>query len=214
MSALARTSAPNTHNGTHNASGSGYTYAIAVSDEYVKIGTSVNPHGRIASIQTGNPHEIEVLAVVSGAILSEPDAHSAWYLDHHRGEWFHLTPYMRAWFDELQARSGANMRQPRRGPRMPKAPARGTADRDISDLLAKVWRRSERAVFPDPWCIEEWVESRIEPLCRDVRDTAKLSSRPIAAVVEALRDRLGLNPYPSTEATPTYPARLNHGGEE
>lgn len=74
-----------------------YVYAIRAGD-YVKIGKSDNPHGRINGFRTGNPHKIETITTIEVR-----DAHAAYYLERclharydklgfrHDREWFHWT---------------------------------------------------------------------------------------------------------------------------
>lgn len=58
------------------------------SGQYVKIGISEAPQRRIASIQTSNPDELEVLAVVEGGAQLEAEMHRRFAALHYRGEWF------------------------------------------------------------------------------------------------------------------------------
>ena len=77
------------------------------SGQYVKIGVSANPRGRIASIQTGNPDPIEVLGVVPGDRELEKELHREFAPLHHRGEWFRDDPAIHAASDRLAAPSVA-----------------------------------------------------------------------------------------------------------
>ena len=58
------------------------------SGQYIKIGISEAPRRRIASMQTGNPEEIEVLAIIEGGAALEAELHRRFAAFHRRGEWF------------------------------------------------------------------------------------------------------------------------------
>lgn len=58
------------------------------SGEYVKIGVSDNPRGRITAIQTSNPNPIEVLGIVPGSYDLEAELHQRFSFLHHKNEWF------------------------------------------------------------------------------------------------------------------------------
>jgi len=65
------------------------------SGQYVKIGVSATPRRRIASIQTGNPEPIEVLAIVEGDASLEADLHRRLASFRKQGEWFEDCPAVR-----------------------------------------------------------------------------------------------------------------------
>lgn len=59
--------------------------------EYVKIGQSLAWRRRIASMQTGSPHEIAPLLVLKATPYMERSLHKYFRSYHFRGEWFYCT---------------------------------------------------------------------------------------------------------------------------
>lgn len=62
------------------------------SGQYVKIGRSDNPLGRLRQVQTGNPIQGEMLAVCPGGRNSEQELHALFAEHRVQGEWFRLVP--------------------------------------------------------------------------------------------------------------------------
>lgn len=54
----------------------------------LKIGTARNPRARRGQLQTGNPHRLDVLAVIPGGTQEETDLHKQFAHLHIRGEWY------------------------------------------------------------------------------------------------------------------------------
>jgi hypothetical protein len=65
-----------------------HVYIIRQGD-YVKIGWSASWRSRVSSIQTSNPHPLEVLAVYRGGPKFERSLHDKFARHHWRAEWFH-----------------------------------------------------------------------------------------------------------------------------
>lgn len=66
-----------------------YIYAIRCG-EFVKIGQTVDPEGRLAAMQTGNPHELEHVGHVLMHQHIERALHNKLMDFRHRLEWFRL----------------------------------------------------------------------------------------------------------------------------
>lgn len=71
------------------------------SGDFVKIGVSDNPRGRIAAIQTSNPNPIEVLGIVPGSYELEAELHQRFAHLRHKNEWFRDTKPIRQTIDDL-----------------------------------------------------------------------------------------------------------------
>lgn len=63
---------------------------------YIKIGYSLNPVGRMKQIQTGNPHELTMVAYFPGDQTLEKHLHEQYSDKRIIGEWFDLT------FDDVE----------------------------------------------------------------------------------------------------------------
>lgn len=77
-----------------------YVYIIKA-DTFVKIGFSENPEKRLSEMQTGSPHELELLAKFPygtrpEAAAKEKEMHLLFSTWHHRGEWFYADCMKRA----------------------------------------------------------------------------------------------------------------------
>lgn len=59
------------------------------SEDYIKIGYSTDPWLRMASLQTGNPKPLEMIAVCPGDYEMERELSLSFKDYHYRGEWFH-----------------------------------------------------------------------------------------------------------------------------
>lgn len=62
---------------------------------YIKIGTSIDVSGRVDSLQTANPKELKVKAILNGSFQTEKGLHELFSHIRVRGEWF-------KWTDEMQ----------------------------------------------------------------------------------------------------------------
>ena len=75
-----------------------YTYFIRLVDtEYVKIGIATNPYSRLATLQTANPHPLEIIGLKPGD--RETWFHSLFRKQHFRGEWFRFEGDLKEYFD-------------------------------------------------------------------------------------------------------------------
>lgn len=77
-----------------------YVYIIKA-DTFIKIGFSGNPDRRLKEMQTGSPHELEILAKLpyetrEEAAAKEKEFHLLFATWHHRGEWFYADGMKRA----------------------------------------------------------------------------------------------------------------------
>ncbi len=72
------------------------------SGQYVKIGVSANPLGRLRQVQTGNPIEAELLAVCPGGKDDEAAIHRAFQQHRVSGEWFRATPQLDALIEKVR----------------------------------------------------------------------------------------------------------------
>lgn len=57
----------------------------------VKIGTSVNPEGRLNALQTAHPTRLKIIGTMKGGLVVEKAIHTLFVADRlrHNGEWFH-----------------------------------------------------------------------------------------------------------------------------
>lgn len=62
----------------------------------VKIGSSIDPHGRLCEIQLGCPMLVIIEAVMAGNCEDEFAFHRRFEDDRIRGEWFTITPMIEA----------------------------------------------------------------------------------------------------------------------
>lgn len=65
-----------------------YIYFIISEDGFVKIGTSTSPYNRLDSLQTANPHKLELKLTIKGNCKIEKLMHKLLRKYHHRGEWY------------------------------------------------------------------------------------------------------------------------------
>ncbi len=72
--------------------------------DYVKIGTSRSVKDRIDQLQTGNPQEIEVLAVFEEQAFREYAIHKTFVHLNIRGEWFRYTEEIENYLKVLEQR--------------------------------------------------------------------------------------------------------------
>jgi len=64
----------------------------AVGLDLVKIGTSTNPHGRLADLESSSPVPLRLLRTIAGGVPLERDLHHRFRAHRVRGEWFRLAP--------------------------------------------------------------------------------------------------------------------------
>jgi hypothetical protein len=72
------------------------------SEGFVKIGFATsrdNVATRFQSHQCGNPHAIALLGVMEGMRDAEIAMHNRFATDHHRGEWFRLSPQLASFIE-------------------------------------------------------------------------------------------------------------------
>ena len=67
----------------------------------IKIGVSVNPETRLASIQTANGHTARLLATVPGGTRLERQLHEKFKASRVGGEWFKPTNEIREYLREI-----------------------------------------------------------------------------------------------------------------
>ncbi len=77
-----------------------YVYFIR-SQEFVKIGWTTSMETRLNNCQIGNPHPIELMAIMVGGPDEEATLHAHFRDDHHRGEWFWLMDGTKSLIDEI-----------------------------------------------------------------------------------------------------------------
>lgn len=77
-------------------------YFIVMSEtDFVKIGYSESPSGRMRHLQTAHPHDLKILARVSGTMKMERALHRHFKNRHVRGEWFRLSGDVQSLIDKL-----------------------------------------------------------------------------------------------------------------
>ena len=81
----------------------GYVYFIGGEQTPIKIGYSLNPHERIATLQTAHWAELYLLASIEGPPSLEARYHAMFAVDRLLGEWFQRTPLLLALIDTLKA---------------------------------------------------------------------------------------------------------------
>ena len=80
-------------------------YVVSVPG-FVKIGRARRVHDRLCKLQVANPHELELLCVVSERCYSEERVHAKWADLRHRGEWFRASPALLDWIETLNRQLG------------------------------------------------------------------------------------------------------------
>lgn len=126
------------------------------SGQYVKIGISEAPHRRIASIQTSNPDELEVLAVVEGGAALEAEMHRRFAALHYRGEWFRDDAIIRQAIASMQTlpprkpRKRAAVQQRKATPKE-EPPALDNWRFEIKRKPRKATRRNAGSTASDKW---------------------------------------------------------------
>ncbi len=81
----------------------GYVYFVKRND-FIKIGSSISPEGRIKGLQTGFPEPLEVLAVVPDTVIGEMEAHRKFAHLRTTGEWFRSAPDLLEFINEVKAK--------------------------------------------------------------------------------------------------------------
>lgn len=71
-------------------------------NNYIKIGKSTDPWKRLAALQTGNPEQLEMLAIAPGGGEFESGLHSAFEGARQRGEWFEETDKLRSFIQSIR----------------------------------------------------------------------------------------------------------------
>ena len=71
-------------------------YFMAGDGGPVKIGCALNPSERLASVQTGNPLPLAILATAPGGYAAEKAYHRRWSAHRLHGEWFARAPEITA----------------------------------------------------------------------------------------------------------------------
>lgn len=69
----------------------GYVYFLKVGDR-LKIGFSINPYGRVATLSTGLARPMDTLLVVRGTVAEEKSLHRRFAAYRRKGEWFDAAP--------------------------------------------------------------------------------------------------------------------------
>lgn len=72
------------------------------SGEHIKIGKSDNPWKRIATLQTGNPEPLEILAIAPGGMEFEAGLQEAFGSDCERGEWYRQSERLMAFISSIR----------------------------------------------------------------------------------------------------------------
>lgn len=81
----------------------GYIYFIFnKSISAIKIGYSLRPKERLASLQTSNPVELRLVAVVKGDMVDERNYHARFQTYRLKGEWFTLHDELRELINHLR----------------------------------------------------------------------------------------------------------------
>lgn len=76
----------------------GFVYFIKCG-EFVKIGRSDDPKGRLLALRIGNPFDLTLLHTVPGDAFTEEQFHGMFATYRHRLEWFRFEGELRAWIE-------------------------------------------------------------------------------------------------------------------
>ena len=74
----------------------------AVGLSRIKIGFSKKPLDRLKQLQTGSPTELSLIATIPGAQELEKELHDRFKASLSSKEWFHLTPDLKKFIDNLK----------------------------------------------------------------------------------------------------------------
>lgn len=126
------------------------------SGQYIKIGVSVNPRGRIASIQSGIPEPIEVLGIVEGDAVLEAELHRRFASLRCYGEWFRDDAIIRQAIDGMNAFSLPQPHKRIAAPRFPATPKATPLAPDnwrfeVKRKPRKATRRNAGSTASDDW---------------------------------------------------------------
>ena len=77
-------------------------YFIRSYNEFVKIGTSLDPEDRKNGLQTANPKKLHVQAVLEGSYKTEKGLHELFEKSRVRGEWFRYTEEIKWYIRAIQ----------------------------------------------------------------------------------------------------------------
>lgn len=72
-------------------------------NEYIKIGFSADPWGRLASLQTAHYQQLDMLAIMPGEQADEREIHRKFWKYRERGEWFRDNELLRQFIDEIRS---------------------------------------------------------------------------------------------------------------
>jgi hypothetical protein len=79
-------------------------FIAAEGSNQIKIGfTDKDPLDRLATLQTGNPHKLTLVATVEGDKQTEKELHQRFASDRTNGEWFNITPRLLIYVAHLHA---------------------------------------------------------------------------------------------------------------
>lgn len=73
-------------------------------NDFVKIGQTNNVKQRIKDLQTGNPHELQLLKTINADIKIEVQLHKQFSHLNIRGEWFALTADLIDFINKLDSK--------------------------------------------------------------------------------------------------------------
>lgn len=92
---------PREHNPYHAVERLGHVYYIGAEGiPVVKIGTSINPSARLATLQTSSPVRLHIWATCTGGRELEHRLHRRFAAHRHHGEWFHAAPEVIAFMEQ------------------------------------------------------------------------------------------------------------------
>lgn len=75
--------------------------------EFIKIGWALDPHKRIAHMQTGSAYEFKLLGLMHGSLIEEKIVHKRFSAFRVRGEWFKQTPELNRYIRAVRIRRTA-----------------------------------------------------------------------------------------------------------
>lgn len=129
------------------------------SDRFIKIGYSESPLSRAGNMQTGNPHELELMAVIPGDTGLESYLHERFAELRVRGEWFECTGLLEIFVNVCQSvfpvpepappapireRDHANIEQ---HPREQRPRKRGRLTHDTVDMMESIFNQEITNLF-------------------------------------------------------------------
>ena len=140
-------------------------YFIASRDA-LKIGFAVDVRARLSELQTGNAHELVLVATAPGTVEDERALHRRFAAQKVRGEWFRPDTEILSWVAHHAApgpcvRVRAGRRSPARKPRMPPERRRLTAVERMRVVVASLvtertlirWERGRAVTDATDWRI-------------------------------------------------------------